>query len=77
MSRLPFYLLVGLLLAAANTTFTLASTHGNLSVVGILGSLYPAVTVGYAAVLLHERLKTWQWAAATMILAGVVLLAAG
>jgi len=74
---LPAMVVVGLLLAAANTSFTVASRHGNLSVVGILGSLYPAVTVGYAAVLLHERLRTWQWAAATMILAGVVCLAAG
>jgi drug/metabolite transporter (DMT)-like permease len=74
---LPAIAAVGLLLAAANTTFTLASTHGNLSVVGILGSLYPAVTVGFAAVLLRERLARWQWAAAAMILVGVVCLAAG
>jgi drug/metabolite transporter (DMT)-like permease len=80
--RLPFKALpaiavVGLLLAAANTTFTLASTHGNLSVVGILGSLYPAITVGFAALLLRERLAKWQLAAAAMILVGVVCLAAG
>jgi drug/metabolite transporter (DMT)-like permease len=74
---LPAIVVVGLLLAAANTSFTVASTHGNLSVVGILGSLYPAVTVGFAAILLRERLRTWQWAAAALILAGVVCLAAG
>jgi drug/metabolite transporter (DMT)-like permease len=74
---LPAMAAVGLLLAAANTTFTLASTHGNLSVVGVLGSLYPAVTVGFAAVLLRERLRRWQWVAAAMILVGVVCLAAG
>ena len=74
---LPMLVVVGLLLAAANTSFTLASTHGNLSVVGILGSLYPAVTVGYAAILLREHLRTRQWTAAGMILTGVVCLAAG
>jgi drug/metabolite transporter (DMT)-like permease len=72
---LPAVVAVGLLLALANTFFTLASARGNLSVVGILGSLYPAVTVGLAAALLRERLGRRQLIAAGMILAGIVCLA--
>ena len=74
---MPVLILAGLLLVAANTTFTLASTMGHLSVVGILGSLYPAITVACAAVLLREGLQKVQWAAAAAILAGVVCLSVG
>jgi drug/metabolite transporter (DMT)-like permease len=73
----PALILAGLLLVAANTTFTLASTMGHLSVVGILGSLYPAITVACAAVLLREGLQRVQWAAAATILAGIVCLSVG
>jgi drug/metabolite transporter (DMT)-like permease len=72
---IPVLILAGFLLVVANTSFTLASTFGHLSVVGILGSLYPAITVAYAAVLLREGLQRVQWAAAAMILAGIVCLA--
>jgi drug/metabolite transporter (DMT)-like permease len=73
----PALILAGLLLVAANTTFTLASTMGHLSVVGILGSLYPAITVACAAVLLREGLQKVQWAASATILAGVICLSVG
>jgi drug/metabolite transporter (DMT)-like permease len=72
---IPVLILAGLLIVVANTSFTLASTTGHLSVVGILGSLYPAVTVAYAAVLLREGLQKVQWAASATILAGIVCLA--
>ena len=74
---MPVLILAGLLLVAANTTFTLASTMGHLSVVGILGSLYPAITVACAAVLLREGLQKMQWAASATILAGIVCLSVG
>lgn len=45
----------GTLDATANLAFLLASRHGLLSVASVLTSLYPAVTVLLAMVLLHER----------------------
>jgi drug/metabolite transporter (DMT)-like permease len=46
-------------------------------VVGVLGALYPAVTVLLARALLHERLTRAQDAGVLVTLAGVVALAAG
>ena len=55
----------------------LAAGRGLLSVVGVLGSLYPAFTVVLARFVLHERLTRAQGAGVAMTLAGVVALAAG
>jgi drug/metabolite transporter (DMT)-like permease len=67
-------LLVGGLAAAATVLYFLATSAGLLSVVAVLTSLYPAVTVVLAAVVLHERTSHVQRvglliaaAAATMI----------
>jgi drug/metabolite transporter (DMT)-like permease len=68
---------VGLLDLLANLLFVLATSRGLLSVVGVLGSLYPAVTVVLAHVVLHERLTRTQNAGVLVTLAGVVALAAG
>jgi drug/metabolite transporter (DMT)-like permease len=61
----------------ANFLFVLATGRGLLSVVGVLGSLYPAVTVLLARFVLHERLSRTQGAGVLICLAGVVALAAG
>jgi drug/metabolite transporter (DMT)-like permease len=68
---------VGLLDLLANLLFVLATARGLLSVVGVLSSLYPAVTVMLARVVLHERLTRTQNAGVLVTLAGVVALAAG
>ena len=47
---------IGLFDLLANLLFVLAAGRGLLSVVGVLGSLYPAVTVVLARLVLHERL---------------------
>jgi drug/metabolite transporter (DMT)-like permease len=57
--------------------FVLATGRGLLSVVGVLGALYPAVTVLLARALLHERLTRAQDAGVLVTLVGVVALAAG
>jgi drug/metabolite transporter (DMT)-like permease len=74
---LPTLLLVGLLIAAANLLFTSATTHGYLSVVGVLGWLNPAVTMVWAAGVLHERLKPLQMVAAALVFAGIVCITLG
>ncbi len=61
----------------ANFLFVIAAGRGLLSVVGVLGSLYPAFTVILARFVLHQRLSRSQRAGVTMTLAGVVALAAG
>jgi drug/metabolite transporter (DMT)-like permease len=68
---------VGLFDLIANLLFVLAAGRGLLSVVGVLGSLYPAVTVVLARFVLHERLSRSQGAGVAITLAGVVALAAG
>ena len=55
----------------------LAAGRGLLSVVGVLGSLYPAFTVVLARFVLHERLTRAQGVGVIVTLAGVVALAAG
>ena len=68
---------IGLLDLLANLLFVLATGRGLLSVVGVLGALYPAVTVLLARAVLHERLNRAQNAGVLVTLAGVVALAAG
>ena len=80
--RLPRRLLlpvigVGLCDVGANVLFALATTRGLVSVVSVLTSLYPAVTVILAAVLLHERLSGIQLVGAAAVLAGAGLLTVG
>ena len=68
---------VGVFDLLANLLFVLAAGRGLLSVVGVLGSLYPAVTVILARFVLHERLSRTQNAGVLITLVGVVALAAG
>jgi drug/metabolite transporter (DMT)-like permease len=57
--------------------FAAATQHGLLSIVAVLGSLYPVVTVALARLVLHEELRTSQWAGAAVTLGGAALIAAG
>jgi drug/metabolite transporter (DMT)-like permease len=68
--------LVGLADVSANALFALASGHGLLALVSVLGSLYPVVTVLLAHVLLDERLTRAQQAGVAVALAGVCAIAA-
>jgi drug/metabolite transporter (DMT)-like permease len=68
---------VGLCDVAANVLFALASGHGLLSLVAVLGSLYPVVTVLLAHVVLGERLTRFQIGGVAVALAGVAALSTG
>jgi drug/metabolite transporter (DMT)-like permease len=74
---LPVLAMVGLLEMGANILFAAASTHGLVSVVAVLASLYPVVTVVLARLVLHERLRPPQQAGVAAALAGVALISAG
>ena len=73
----PAILAVGVCDTGANVLFALATTRGFVSVVSVLTSLYPAVTVGLAAVVLRERLERLQLWGAAAVLAGAAAIAAG
>lgn len=62
---------------SANALFAVASTRGLVSVVAVLASLYPVVTVTLARLVLHERVHAIQRAGAVGAIAGAALLAAG
>jgi drug/metabolite transporter (DMT)-like permease len=69
---------IGLLDTGGNTLFAAASSsHGLLSVVSVLASLYPAVTVLLARLVLRERVERTQDLGVLVTLAGVVLISAG
>jgi drug/metabolite transporter (DMT)-like permease len=70
-------LAIGFFDLLANLLFVLATGRGLLSVVGVLGALYPAVTVLLARAVLHERLTRAQDVGVLITLAGVVVLGAG
>jgi drug/metabolite transporter (DMT)-like permease len=75
-SAVPFIVAVGILDTGANGLFALATTEGYLSLVAVLGSLYPVVTVLLAFGVLRERIAPHQMAGAAATLAGVALIAA-
>jgi drug/metabolite transporter (DMT)-like permease len=68
---------IGLLDVSANALFALASRHGLLSLVSVLGSLYPVMTIILAYAILGERLTRPQVAGVAAALAGVAALSAG
>jgi len=76
-AALPALVAVGLCDVGANVLFGLASTRGFLSVVSVLSSLYPVVTVGLAALLLHERIASTQRLGVAGALAGAAMITAG
>jgi drug/metabolite transporter (DMT)-like permease len=69
--------LAGVLDLTANALYLLAATRGLLSVVAVLGSLYPASTVVLAVVVLKERLSGAQLAGVALAGTAVALIAVG
>ncbi len=67
----------GLLDGGATLLFATAFSRGLLSIVSVLGGLYPVITVILAQTLLHERLARWQRLGVVAALAGVAMIAAG
>jgi drug/metabolite transporter (DMT)-like permease len=68
---------IGVLDLAANGLYAVATTEGLLSIVAVLSSLYPAVTVVLARLVLAERVTRTQEAGVAATLAGVVAISAG
>jgi drug/metabolite transporter (DMT)-like permease len=74
----PGLIAIGLLDTGGNALFAAASSsHGLLSVVSVLASLYPVVTVLLARLVLGERVQRTQDLGVLVTLVGVVLITAG
>ena len=74
---LPLLAAIGASEVGANAAYAAATRTGARSVVAVLASLYPAVTVLLARQLHGERLRRVQLAGITAPLAGVACIAAG
>jgi len=70
-------LLTGVLVALAAILFFLGTQRGMLTVVAVLTSLYPAVTIALARWLLAERIGRWQGVGLALAGVSVALISGG
>lgn len=69
--------LIGCADLVATGLYGIATTKGALSVVAVVGSLYPVVTVLLARAILHERIARLQAVGVALALLGVAMVSAG
>ena len=74
---LPLLIATGLFDTGANLLYGASGRHGLISVVSVLGTLYPVVLVGLAYFVLKERVSRPQLAGVALALTGVALISAG
>jgi drug/metabolite transporter (DMT)-like permease len=74
---LPRLAVIGLFDVGANVLLALALNEGFVSIVSVLSSLYPVITIALAVVVLRERPSRSQAAGGAGALAGVALISAG
>jgi drug/metabolite transporter (DMT)-like permease len=73
---LPVLVLIGALIIGADAMFAVASTEGLLSVVAVLSSLYPVVTIALARLYLNERIAGIQRVGVAAALIGATAISA-
>jgi drug/metabolite transporter (DMT)-like permease len=74
--RNPLALVSGVFDAGGNLFFLYAAQTTTLAVAAVLASMYPAVTVGLSAVVVHERVRRLQAAGVVLCLVAVGLISA-
>lgn len=75
-SDLPALMFIGIADFSANLLLGIASTKGLVSIVMVLGSLFPIITAMLAFKFLHERLHRVQYAGITLAVLGVGIISA-
>jgi drug/metabolite transporter (DMT)-like permease len=73
----PVIIGIGVLIIAGDSMYATASTHGLLSVVAVLSTLYPVVTIALARAFIGERVERQQSIGIGMCVGGVVAISAG
>ena len=68
---------LGIVNTMADLLFLLATRRGLLSLVAVITSMYPAVTVGLAGLVLRERIAGRQAAGLAIAAVSVALIALG
>jgi drug/metabolite transporter (DMT)-like permease len=68
--------LIGSLILVADGMYAVASTKGLLTVVAVLSSLYPVVTIGLAQRYLGERIERLQPLGIAVALGGAAAISA-
>jgi drug/metabolite transporter (DMT)-like permease len=66
----------GLLLLGGTILYTAAADHGQISIVSVLGALFPVFTVGLSVALLDDRLSREQTVGMVAAFTGIALIAA-
>jgi drug/metabolite transporter (DMT)-like permease len=75
--HMPAVVAIGLLDGIAALAYTTATTLGMLSLVAVISSLYPAVSLILAAIILKERLVGHQLIGVVLAISGITLISAG
>jgi drug/metabolite transporter (DMT)-like permease len=75
-SEIPVLIFIGVSDFAANLLLGVATNFGLVSLVMVLGSIYPIVTALMAFKFLHERLHRIQYIGIVLAVAGVALISA-
>jgi uncharacterized membrane protein len=73
---MPILIFVGVADFSANLLLGVATNFGLVSLVMVLGSIYPIVTALMAYQFLHERLHRVQYVGVVLAVAGVALISA-
>ncbi len=73
---IPKLVYVGIADFSANVLLGIASTHGLVSIVMVLGSLFPIMTAVLAFKILHERLHRVQYFGIVLAVIGVAVISA-
>ena len=75
--HMPALVVLGICDALAGFAYALATTHGMLGLVAVVGALYPAITVVLSMLILRERPQPVQFIGVVLAVGGVTFISAG